>query len=290
MNENRDIQKKPSPSSCCEDIYSEEIGKCLKTLKRFREHWLKSSASWNSDLFQYADQDFYFYRFAIDRQEKSTEYLLNKILCRVMERYGINFQILERSPFAFLICNKEGKIGYRFSYFYSDENVNRILRKYRLKKAYIISTRKPGLRDNWIEDENKHFKENGLQLETITLARFFEYYFTHDEYEIFSYKINEYIESSKDILGYKSIKFLTSMNLSTQRIFEEKLLADWDYKKYRYQIINPLDIKIQKYLYLSQTSFSDNILDEMQTQYVLKGFYKSILGNNEYSYVKKKKF
>ena len=63
----------------------------------------------------------------------------------------------------------------------------------------------------------------------------------------------------------------------------KKVLTDWDYKNYRYQIINPQNIKIKKFLYLFQSFFSDSTLEDMQKQYVLKGFFNSILGNNEYS-------
>lgn len=60
-------------SGKCRDIYADEIKRNINTLKRFREVWLRSSSGWNTDIFQYADPDFYFFRFAIDRQELSTE-------------------------------------------------------------------------------------------------------------------------------------------------------------------------------------------------------------------------
>lgn len=45
----------------CYDIYADEIKTSIKTLMRFREAWLRSSSAWNTDLFQYADSDFYFF-------------------------------------------------------------------------------------------------------------------------------------------------------------------------------------------------------------------------------------
>ena len=62
--------------------------------------------------------------------------------------------------------------------------------------------------------------------------------------------VNDYIRESKDILGYKSIKFLSSMNYATQKTFEEKMLRDWNYSAYNYQIIDSSNSKVSKYLYL----------------------------------------
>ena len=57
------------------DIYKEEIDKSIKTLKHFREAWMRLSSTIPKDLFQYADDDFYFYRFCINSQENETEKL-----------------------------------------------------------------------------------------------------------------------------------------------------------------------------------------------------------------------
>jgi hypothetical protein len=69
----------------CSDIYADEIKTRIKTHMRFREAWLRSSSTWNSEIFQYADPDFYFFRFTISRQEKTTEQFMTRILLRVME-------------------------------------------------------------------------------------------------------------------------------------------------------------------------------------------------------------
>ena len=63
------------------DIYADEIKTNIKTHMRFTEAWLQSSSIQNSELFQYADPDFYFFRFTISRQEKSTERL--RIRCLI---------------------------------------------------------------------------------------------------------------------------------------------------------------------------------------------------------------
>ena len=270
----------------CTDIYKDETNKSLKILKRFREAWLRSSSEWNAELFQYADSDFYFYRFAIDRQQRSTEPLLTKILYRVMERYGIDFQVLDdmnHAPFSFLICKDDTKVGYRFTDFNSDEDVNRIVNSYGLEKAFIIRARKTGRADEWMIRENSQYKDGNVKLESISLKAFFEEYFGAEEYNSFITCIESYLKDAREITGYTSIKFLSSMNLASQRAFADKFLAEWDYQNYDYQIIDSSNKKVQNYLYLSSGAFSESEKSSFYQQYVKDELYKTIIGSNEYA-------
>ena len=269
----------------CKDIYANEMEKSIKSLKRFREVWLRSPSTWNCELFQYADSDFYFYRFAIERQEKNTEMLLTNILYRIMERYEFDFEIPEckKAPFIFILCEDGERIGFRFSDFYSDEDINVILDEYELDKAFIIRTWKPGKTNEWILRENKQYQKDGIKLKVITISEFFEAYFGVDEYNLFAEYLKRYLQDAREITGYKSIKFLSSMNLATQKIFEEKFLVDWPYKEYQYQIIDANNEKIQKYLYLSSFKFSDTVLNTMERSYLSDKIYRTMIGINEYS-------
>ena len=74
----------------CNDLYEEVIEKYIKTLKRFREAWLNSSFHPKDELFQYAADDFYFYRFAVSREEQGRISLLDEIIYGVLERYNID--------------------------------------------------------------------------------------------------------------------------------------------------------------------------------------------------------
>lgn len=270
----------------CSDIYINEMTKSIKTLKRFRELWLNSRTTWNSELFQYADPDFYFYRFAIDRQEKSTEILLTNILYQVMAKYELDFEISEfgnSEPFTFVICEGEERFGYRFADFYPDEDVNTILEEYELDKAFILRTWKPGKTDEWILRENKQYLEDGIKIEAIMISEFFQKYFGVDEYNVFTEHLNRYLQETREITGYKSIKFLSSMNLATQKIFEEKYIAEWPYNEYQYQIIDANNEKMQDYLYLSTFKFSENIQREMERVYLSNKTYRTMVGINEYA-------
>lgn len=119
----------------CTDIYKEETAKSINTLKKLREAWLNLNTTWNVDLFQYGDDDFYYYRYIVDRQQQASGKLLTNILYRVMDRYGMSAEEPGEAPFNFVICKHDEKIGYRFEDFYSDEDVNDILDKYKLNKA-----------------------------------------------------------------------------------------------------------------------------------------------------------
>ena len=83
----------------CRDIYKEETERFIKSLKRFREARMSSHSNWNEELFQYADDDYYFYRFCVGRQENTTEQLLINIICRVMIEYEVAMEDSGNSPF-----------------------------------------------------------------------------------------------------------------------------------------------------------------------------------------------
>ena len=271
----------------CTDIYRAATERSIKTLKRFREAWLRSSSSsWSDELFQYADLDFYFYRFAIDRQEKNTEPFLTNILYQVMERYGLSFEIpddLRNAPFIFIINDNGSRKGYRLIDFYSDEDVNAILDMYDVERGYIIRTSKPGRADEWIERDNDRNKEDGIRLTTINIKTFFEEYFGEDEYHSFLNCIEEYLKEAKEITGYQSIKFLSSMNLASRKIYEEKLLTEWDYKNYKYQIVDPKNELVQDYLYLISRDKVFDDLEDMEKAYIERGLFRSMIGTNEYA-------
>lgn len=286
METNMKIDIETSKMSCCNDIYVEETEQSIKTLKRFREAWLRSSSSRDTELFQYADPDFYFYRFAIDRQEKSTESLLTNIFYRVLERYGINFEIpsdRRNAPFIFIIDDTEGRTGYRFDDFYYDDSVNDIVETYRLKEAVIIRSWKAGRADEWIARDNRQYQQEQKKVRAISIEAFFNKYFGKEEYCAFVACIENYLQDAREVLGYKSIKFLSNMNLATQKLFEEKILSDWDYLNYNFQIIDKTNDKIQDYLYVENSPFPVSLLQTIKINYVADGLLKTMLGKNEYA-------
>lgn len=270
----------------CRDIYAEETQNSIKTLKRFREAWLRSPSGWNSELFQYADSEFYFYRFAVDRQERGKEALLISILYRVMKRYGLYFDVPDdrrNAPFEFIVCSAHQRIGYRLSDFCEDEDVNEILDNYKVDEACVIRMWKSGRADEWISRENEQYERTGIRLKSISVKEFFDTYFSTEEYDVFTKYIEQYLKETREITGYTSVKFLSSMNLATRKMYEEKMLSDWDYKNYQYQIINPDNKKIQNYLYLASTAVPDDELRYMDENYIHRKLFRSMLGRNEYA-------
>lgn len=150
--------------SVCKDIYKEEIEKEVKTLKRFRESWLGVDFRNNKELFFYADDDFYFYRFAISRMELSRTRLLNSIIYRVMETYEYEFLVPDTQknvPFEFILIASGKKVGYKYEDFFEDEDVSDLLREYDMEKAFIIRTTS-GCNTNHMKQRNEQYVEKKL--------------------------------------------------------------------------------------------------------------------------------
>lgn len=268
----------------CTDIYREEIEKTVKTLKKFREAWLNHSFKPNNELFQYGDDDFYFYRFAVSREEKSTRYLLNGILYRVMARYGILFDIPEEinnAPFDFIINNESARIGFTFEDFYEDDDIDSILEENNVNRAYIIRTIRGISNENMMRD-NERYQQDGVALSCITIGEFFSKYLSDEEYAEFETQIEEYIDKSKEIMGYQSIKFLSSMNLSARKVFEEKILMDWKYEESKYQIIDHKNEKIQKQLYIENYKFGD-MWKSIRSNYIDAELFKAMVGSEDFA-------
>ena len=270
-------------NALCADIYEEEIDADIKTLKRFREAWMRHSFHSESEMFQYADDDFYFYRFAIDREEKSRISFLDSIIYRVLERYGVDFETpdqRERAPFDFIINAEDGRLGYSFEMYYEDE-LPEIFDRLRIDKAYVIRTIH-GTESKFITWNNERYKRENKQIEEIPIQLFFEKYTSKQEYQEFERHINRYIEESRKILGYQSIKVLSKMNLSSRKLFEEKVLRNWDYENKRYQIIDSNNPKIQTIAYVQDYDLKEYWI-KIRQNYVDEKLYKSMVGTESYA-------
>ena len=270
----------------CTDIYEEEFNKAIKTHRRCREDWLTSSTGWNTDLFQYGDDDFNFYRFIIDRQEKNKENVLLRIIIRIMERYGIDMECnltFKKEPFAFIVHDGEHRIGYRFDDFYAYEDINNFLKKNNVDYVYIIRTKKKGRSSEWINRENKGYEIEGLNQKAIAIEDFFIQYFGSEQFDIFEQNVEKYLKDTKEITGFTSIKYLTSMNLASQKLFEEIILKNWDYKNSGYQIVDKGNINIQNYLYLTNYLIPKSIVEVIEHNYLDNGIFESMIGSNPYA-------
>lgn len=266
----------------CRDIYFEETEKHLKLLKNNLEAWLRSPKAWDVDLFQYADPDFLFYRFIIGLQEDNTELLLTSIIIKVLERYNYSFERPSDS-FSFVIIDQDQRIGYRFSDFFENENVNSILDNAGVDSACIIRTWKQDKTERWLIRENEHFQKNCLKLKSISVKYFFDHYFGANEWVSFKAGIEQYLQKARDRIGYKSLKYLSPMNLSSRKMYEEKILASWQYEGYKYQIINQDKEEVKKFLYLSNHTIDSETINEMVSAYIGNRLYKTMIGQNEYA-------
>ena len=267
----------------CSYIYKEEIDKNINMLKHFIESWMKSHSIRNEELFQFADDDFYFYRFAVERQEKASKILLTNILWRILKEYNIPVEYSHDAPFIFIIKENHERIGYRLADFLEDEDINSILKSNHVDKAIILRTSKGKQTNKLIELENQQYKDTNVNIRALSIHDFYLKQFGEEEYKAFIDSIDNYLNVAKEITGYKSVKFLSKMNLASIKIFEQKKLRDWDYFNYRYQIINASDKKIQNYLYLTQKDIIFENLDDMHKSYIFDKLYETMVSSNEYA-------
>ena len=252
-------------------------------LKHFIESWVKFHSIRNEELFQFADDDFYFYRFAVERQEKAGKILLTNILWRVLKEYNIPVEYSHDAPFIFIIKENHERIGYRLADFLEDEDINSILKSNHVDKAIILRTSKGKQTNKLIELENQQYKDTNVNIRALSIHEFYLKQFGEEEYKAFIDSIDNYLNVTKEITGYKSVKFLSKMNLASIKIFEQKKLRDWDYLNYRYQIINASDKKVQNYLYLTQKDIIFENLDDMHKSYIFDKLYETMVGSNEYA-------
>ena len=267
----------------CSYIYKEEIDKNINMLKRFIESWVKFHSIRNEELFQFADDDFYFYRFAVERQEKAGKILLTNILRRVLKEYNKPVEYSHDAPFIFIIKENHERIGYRLADFLEDEDINSILKSNHVDKAIILRTSKGKQTNKLIELENQQYKDTNVNIRALSIHEFYLKQFGEEEYKAFIDSIDNYLNVTKEITGYKSVKFLSNMNLASIKIFEQKKLKDWDYLNYRYQIINASDKKVQNYLYLTQKDIIFENLDDMHKSYIFDKLYETMVSSNEYA-------
>lgn len=269
----------------CEKIYKEETEKCLKLFKRFREFWLRSDFCDGIDLLQYGDDDFYFYRFAVSRQEKNTIPMLRSILLQIMSEYNLDYAIPDDysdAPFEFIVTQDNKRYGITLSEYFADEDIEQLIEVYNLDYIFIAYHWKPEMAKRWLDRENDKYKRNNWRIKAITLKDFFDMFICQEEYERLVYWIGRFVEESKEVIGYKSIKFLSSMNLSAQRAFEKKILATWPYENSKYQIIDRGNKKIQKYLYVEDFNISDSN-KQLYENYILSGVYNTMVGHNSFA-------
>ncbi|MBO4869424.1 MAG: kinase [Clostridia bacterium] len=187
-------------------------------------------------------------------------------------------------PFAFILYEKEGRIGYRLKDFFDDEDVNDILKTYNVEEAVILRTWKPGKSDEWIGRENEEYKRDNLKLRSLSIESFFTQHFGQEEYMSFAAHIDRYLQEARDIIGYKTIKILSSLGFVSQKEAFEKELAEWDYGNYSFQIIYKDNEKISKYVKtLSNNTLSESTKQKIKKNYISNKLYMSMIGIKDYA-------
>lgn len=264
-------------------IYSEEFKKYIQTQKRFREAWMEFDAPWNHELFQYANEDFYFYRFNINRMEHNTIPLLRNIMFRLLDLYNVSWS-KGFAPVLFRIIKPDGSaVGYTFEDFYEDDDIAAICKDNMVEKVNIIRTWKGGHPAEWITRENAQYESHGIAVRAISVSDFFVAQFGEAEYQRFEAYLSEFLNRIYDIVGYRSIKFLSSMNLAAQKLVLEKKLLEYASKRMCYTIVDRTKPEVQKYLYVDGYGFPANIEKTIQTNFTKTGLFRVLLGAAEFA-------
>ena len=255
-------------------IYSEEFTKYIQTQKRFREAWMEFDAPWNHELFQYANEDFYFYRFIP---------LLRSIMFRLFDLYNVSWS-KGFAPVLFKIIGFDGSaVGYTFDDFYEDDDIATICKDNMVEKVYIIRTWKGDHPAEWITRENAQYESHGIEVRAISVSDFFIAQFGEAENQRFEAYLSQFLDEIYDLEGYRSIKFLSSMNLAAQKLVLEKKLLEYASKRMCYTIVDRTKPEVQKYLYVDGYGFPTNIEKTIQMNFTKTGLFRVLLGSAEFA-------
>lgn len=262
------------------DLYDEEIEKSLNTLKRCREVWISKEKGCNRSLFMYADSEFYFYRFIINRAERQSVELTKQILRRLLERYEIQSEWSTAAPFDFISTNNNQKrIGFRFEEFFQDEDIVKYKKAKNVQKIGIIFL------NNESVDPAKYFDSRDGLLTPYNVKDVFEMFFLGDEYSAFKEKVEDYLARCKDVMGYTSIPYLSPINLAILKSTKASELKDPKSNPPQYSIINPQNQKIVDWnkLYLEKYTVDDENLQTIKARFIKQGLYKALVGNADFA-------
>ena len=264
-------------------IYSEEFKKYIQTQKRFREAWMEFDAPWNHELFQYANEDFYFYRFNINRMEHNTAPLLRNIIFRLLDLHNVSWS-KGFAPVLFkCVCSDGATVGYTFDDFYEDDDIAAICKDNMVEKVYIIRTWKGDHPAEWITRENAQYESHGIAVQAISVADFFIAQFGEAEYQRFETHLATFLDEIYILVGYRSIKFLSSMNLAAQKLVLEKKLLEYASKRMCYTIVDRTKPEVQKYLHVDGYCFPASIETAIQSNFTKTGLFRVLLGSAEFA-------
>ena len=257
-------------------IYEEEFAKSINGIKRMREIHMRSKGDYNENLFQYADNDFYMYRFFISRIENNTLSLIRSILYRMLcHLYSVSKIDKEIS---FILNDSEKKIGFRFLSFDSNEEIAYVFNEYNVDYIYVVNT----YPDEWNKRDNRKYSEQRKLVRNVSVKFIFRKFFSLELYDSFCEILEKYLSQVRAIVGYHTVIVLTWMNQATLKANGNRNLIEFDYENYQYQIIDRKNVQQDLY-YLENDPISNNILNRIYERYKVNSLYNTMNGDEEYS-------
>lgn len=268
-------------------VYTEIFDNIIFIAKRKKELFLEFPESFSDTLlYRLADKDFYNFNNIMSALDKTSDSLIIEIIRRLLNNYRIDSQWIERTddtPLMVILSEADQRICYAFDDIFI-EDVNSFIKKYNLTSIVeIFKCNSSTYAKRIINDMNIQSRNENVYIEAINLEEFFIRHFSKEEFDKFCFYLNKTIEEVRNIIGYKSIKFLSANNLAEYRQIESNTLANFDYLNYSYQIVDPDNTNISKFKYLSNYHFSNSTFNHMIKQYITDESYKTIIGSNDYA-------
>lgn len=228
-----------------------------------------------------ANEEFYDYAYFERTLEWFVrDYLINDALQKLFEYHKIptlwpekknyvNYRtesIENTYPFEFIINSKE-KIGVRYTSLCNNEATS-LIEKYELDR--IIQIR-------W-SDELTNNEIHQDEYSVFTPETFFKQYLTIEEYSIFISKILSAVEVANSEIGFETIPQLSLRYLSDFKNDISEMILHTDFKTMRFKVLpNSKDID------LSEISFDMNDYNILDKNFIEKGLYKALFGNEGFA-------
>ena len=252
-----------------------------KLEKQKDDTWYKN----NPDLI---DLSYGLYRFANSRVSQFETWTVNAIEAIVfdlLENSGVTHYVYESdacrvNSYSPYIHNRFNPIslvveedGIKTGYYFEDKHArgrkwnNFIDNMPRNIDAVVVVVLQEFEKEDFLDDTNQFNKSAGYPLEKLTLKQLFEKWFDLDSYNILKEELDIYREKAIEAIGLNTVLKPTVENIiSIVRKAEREII----------------DLKYAEGLQNRELLSADD-MNQLKNQYVDQGYYKFILGNEEYA-------
>ena len=120
-------------------------------------------------------------------------------------------------------------------------------------------------------------------ISTIDIKSFFAQFFDETEWDCFSTHLENYLSTVREILGFKTVSFLSSMNLKSFKQYVANELKDFPYDRTHYQVIDHNNVKTVGHIELETKDIDSGDYKIINKKYINDGFYDIMVGNSNFA-------